>query len=189
MLVEETTFYYEMTAPSQLRPSGKVPPAGELHLLRAHAPCPALNRFLYAAVGAGWYWVDRLPWPESRWLDVLSQPGYETWVAYHNGTPCGYFELASVATNNPSIFDTKIEYFGLMPDFHGMGLGGWLLTQCVHRAWAKSPERVIVNTSSLDHPAARKNYESRGFRPVRQETAAKVLPDIKPDIFGRFDVR
>ncbi len=179
MLIQETTFYYEMVSLSQLRPAKEVarPPA----LVRAGVVCPALSRFLYAAVGAKWRWTDRLGWSESQWRDALERPGHETWVAYEAGVPCGYFELDDADGDGDAV---SIEYFGLLPEFYGRGLGGWLLTRCIERAWARSPERVVVHTSSLDHVAARQNYESRGFRFVRSTTQSKAVPDQPLNAWG-----
>ena len=97
----------------------------------AEIPCPPLNRFLYATVGADWYWLDRLGWSFAQWQRYLEQEGVETWVAYVSGTPAGYFELE---TQTDGIIE--IAYFGLLPSFIGHGLGGALLTGAVERAWA-----------------------------------------------------
>lgn len=177
MEVIETTYFYEMLSPSQALPART--PANTPALHRAHVPCPALNRFLYGAVGCRWWWVDRLPWSEERWLEEITRPGSETWVAWIAGNPCGYFELERTDASN-----TRIAYFGLLPEFVGKGLGGWLLTRCIERAWATSPPKVVVNTSSLDHANARANYEARGFRLVRQSDAKKQLPDRQTNPWG-----
>lgn len=184
MRVEETTYFYEMTDRSLLRP-GRAAPEG-LTLARAEEPCPHLNRYLYAAVGHGWWWVDRLGWSPERWLEVIGREGYETWVASIRGTPCGYFELER-RRGEGGEHETSIEQFGLLPGFIGRGLGGWLLTECLRRAWAGETGRVVLHTSSLDHPAARANYEARGFTLVRTEKQRKELPDRPPGPWGCLD--
>ena len=88
-------------------------------LLRAEIPCPEFNRFLYAAVGARWWWYTRLPWDHARWLAYLDRPELETWVAYISGSPAGYFELEAQGDGN-----VEIAYFGLLPGFVGKGVGG-----------------------------------------------------------------
>ncbi|MCC5786191.1 MAG: GNAT family N-acetyltransferase [Phycisphaerales bacterium] len=181
MRVEETTYFYEMTDRSLLRP-GRKPPDGA-KLWRAEEPCPHLNRYLYVAVGHGWWWVDRLGWTPERWLEVIGREGYQTWVASMRGTPCGYFELDHREAEGGGR-ETSIEQFGLLPAFVGRGLGGWLLTECLKRAWEGEPDRVVLHTSSLDHPAARANYEARGFTLVRTETQEKDLPDPPPGPWG-----
>jgi GNAT superfamily N-acetyltransferase len=83
-------------------------------------------------------------------------------VAYASGTPAGYFEL-----DRPTDDEVNIAYFGLLPWAIGQGLGGWLLTRAVERAWALGPTIVTVNTCSLDGPHALANYRARGFEIAR----------------------
>jgi GNAT superfamily N-acetyltransferase len=165
-----TTTYLEMSDPSELRPAG--PPATPFDLVRVEIPCPELNRFLYAAVGAAWTWYSRLPWDHSRWMAWLGRPGVETWVAYVKGTPAGYFELERQEGG-----DVEIAYFGLLPAFIGRGLGGALLTAAIRRAWDEGAKRVWLHTCDLDHPRALRNYEARGFRVYKTERAHEEIPD------------
>jgi len=76
-----------------------------------------------ASVGGDWYWLTRLDWTLDRWRKYLDRPGVETWVAWHRGTPAGYIELEGQADAA-----VEIAYFGLLPDFIGRGIGGYLLT-------------------------------------------------------------
>ena len=161
-----------MLAPEQLRPARAPEPAPQL--VRAEAPSPALNRFLYTSVGGAWHWVDRLPWSWQRWLEWLDRPTHQTWVMYVAGTPAGYFELDRQGD------DVEIAYFGVMPQFLGRRLGGWLLTRTLEQAWAMGGRRVWVHTCSLDHPHALANYRARGMTVYREETVAKDVADVPP---------
>lgn len=155
MRCEVTTWTLEQRAPGELLPAPQ--PDLPLTLVRAERPSPELGRFLYTAVGGNWYWTDRLPWSYERWLEWQSG-ATETWVAYLEGCPAGYFELdASVAGQ------VELAYFGVFPDCVGRGLGGWLLTRALERAWELGPSRVWVHTCSLDGPNALANYEARGL--------------------------
>jgi len=171
--VEVTTWHLEMTAPTDLVPAPM--PDCDVTLIRARRPSPELSRFLYTAVGGDWYWIDRLPWTYERWLAWLSRAGVETWVAYVDGTPAGYFELD--ATVEESV---ELAYFGLLPAFAGRGLGGWLLTEALRRAWTLGPRQVRVHTCSLDGPHALANYRARGMRVRSVVTAVERLPDGPP---------
>ncbi len=162
MLTKEITYYLEMHAPSQLRPSQVA--VSDVEINQATISCPELNRFLYTAVGGDWYWVDRLPWTYDRWLQYLDQPGQETWVLYVSGNPAGYFELQGEPGE-----DVEIASFGLLPKFVGRGLGGYLLYEATRRAWQKGATRVWLHTSSLDHPSALANYRARGFCLFKEE--------------------
>ena len=61
-------------------------------------------------------------------------------------------------------------YFGLLPAFTGQGLGRFMLTKAVERAWALGAARVWLHTSSLDHSSALSNYLARGFSIWKQDT-------------------
>lgn len=164
-----TTWYLEMRTPEQLRAARVPEPAPQI--VRAEIPSPALNRFLYTSVGAGWHWVDRLAWNWERWMQWLDRPTHQTWVLYVSGTPAGYFELERQGD------DVEIAYFGVAPQFIGRKLGGHLLTRTIEQAWAMGAKRVWVHTCSLDHPAALANYKSRGMTVFKEETEMKPVAD------------
>lgn len=169
MLTPVTTWFLEMPDPARLRPAP--PPSPEPLLMRAVVPCPELSRFLYLTVGADWCWIDRLDWPREHWLHWVER--VETWVAYVEGTPAGYFELEPTA---PGV--VNIALLGLLPWAMGRRLGGWLLTRAVERAWTIAGTRLVtVNTCSLDSPRALPNYQARGFRIVHIHTGGRHLPE------------
>ncbi len=167
--------YLEMRSRDQLRRSERTP--RDVLLLKASVPSPELGRFLYTSVGGDWYWRERLGWTWRRWHDWLARPEVETWVAYQRGTPAGYFELEAQPAGS-----SQITYFGLFPAFIGQGLGGYLLTQAIERAWQMQPDvgRVWVHTCSLDHQGALPNYLARGFRVFKEEDHPVSLPDTPP---------
>lgn len=167
-----TTYYLQMLSPTALRPAH---PHAELALRRAAIASPALSRFLYASVGAGWHWTDRLGWEHQRWMDYLSRPELELWVGYLGGNPVGYLELERQAGD-----ECEIVYFGLLPQFIGQGLGGALLSEGVRQAWQGTTRRVWLHTCSLDGPYALANYQARGFVVYKQEEEAVDLPASAP---------
>jgi GNAT superfamily N-acetyltransferase len=168
-LCEETIYYLEMISPTELRP-GK-PAAISWDLRRAEVPCPELSRFFYLNVGADWRWTERLGWDYAQWMQWVTRPGYELWLAYVKGTPAGYFEL-----DGESGRDVELVFFGLLPQFRRRGIGRAMLTRAVERAWAKPAHRVWLHTCSFDDPAALQNYLARGFRLSRTETHQKLMP-------------
>jgi GNAT superfamily N-acetyltransferase len=173
MRVDVTTYYLDMTEAHALRPKRLTHP--EVDIKQVQVPCPAFNRFFYTAVGGDWYWIDRLPWTYEQWRVWVEQPTVETWVAYVTGTPAGYFELEAQAEGN-----VELAYFGLLPQFIGMGLGSHVLTAAIERAWHMHAARVWVHTCTLDHPGALANYRARGFRLFREETHTQELPEHSP---------
>jgi GNAT superfamily N-acetyltransferase len=156
-----TTTYLEIDNPSDLRPSGE--PRVPFTLTRVDVPTPELNRFLYVSVGDNWAWRDRLQWDRPRWLQYLNRPELETWVMYVRGTPAGYFELERQGGS------VEVAYFGLLPRFIGLGLGGALLTASIRRAFEIGASRVWLHTCTLDHPQALANYLARGLSPYKTE--------------------
>ena len=142
---------------------------------QARIACPEISRFLYTAVGGKWHWTDRLPWTHEQWFTYLDRPELETWIAYVGGTPAGYFELEKQAENH-----VEIAYFGLLPQFIGLGLGGHLLTSVIERAWKMGAVRVWVHTCTLDGPTALSNYRARGMRVYKEEVAETEMDDQSP---------
>lgn len=151
-----------MRAPTELRPIAA--PGSSFELRREEPPNPSLNRRLYASVGATWQWTDRRTWTDADWARYLGDRSIETWVLWSGTEPAGYFELAAGEDKS-----TEIAYFGLAPAFIGRGLGGYLLSAAVTRAFDSGAVRVWLHTSSRDHPHALSNYQARGFTIFRTE--------------------
>ena len=73
--------------------------------------------------------------------------------------------------------DPKVR-FGLMPHCVGRGLGRYLLYSAIEQAWSYEPERLTVNTNTMDHPRALPLYQRMGFVPYRQEEQEIIDPEI-----------
>lgn len=170
-VVEVVVTELAMTSPTMLRP-GRDPDLPAM-VMRAERPSPELARFFYRAVGGHWYWVDRLDWTHAQWGAWVEAPGHELWSCWVQGAPAGYFEL------DRQEGAVELAYFGLMPDFQGLGLGGWLLTRAIERAWAEpDTTRVWVHTCTLDGPHALGNYRARGF--VAERTYVELRDVSQP---------
>jgi GNAT superfamily N-acetyltransferase len=114
-------------------------------------------RFLYGEVGKEWRWRDRLLLSDVDLCAILSQPGVSVHVLHVDGVPAGYVELARQGDT------TEIAYFGLRSSFFGRGLGKYLLSYGIEKAWEGGAKRVWVHTCNLDGPHALNNYLKRGF--------------------------
>jgi GNAT superfamily N-acetyltransferase len=155
--------FLEMTSPGDL--DGAAAPSADA-VVEQVADCPpAFWRHLYSEVGRQYQWVDRLGWSDQEILAYLADPALELWVLRAAGETAGYFELRSHQDGA-----VEIAYFGLLPAFVGQGLGKFLLTRAVERAWGRGATRVWLHTSSLDHSSALPNYLARGFSVWKQET-------------------
>jgi len=155
--------YLQMFEPSQL--DGAPSPRADADVRHEDGTPVDLWRRLYAEVGRQYHWVDRLAWTDDEIRRYLSDPALELWVLRVSGEPGGYFELKQHPDGT-----VEVAYFGLLPAFIGQGLGKFLLTRAVERAWAKGAARVWLHTSSLDHSSALPNYLARGFSIWKQET-------------------
>ena len=145
----------------ELRPAGppRVPGAEVARV----EPSGEVSRWFYEEVGRDYSWTDREGWSDADW--AAWAPTVETWVLTVSGERAGYFELR--------IEDgVEVRSFGLLPPFHGAGLGGWLLTTALRRA-QELGEPVWLHTCTLDGPAALPNYMARGMVPYRTETTGR----------------
>lgn len=158
-----TITYLEMTE----RPAHPhlLPPRGlACSVLRVARPSVRFYRYLYNAVGEPWLWFERRALADADLAAIIQHDGVEVYVLIADGEPAGYAEL-----DRRSPPDIELAYFGLMPDFIGKGLGRYLMTWIIDTAWSHGPERLWVNTNTLDHPKALPLYQRCGFRPYRQE--------------------
>ncbi len=169
-IIEVIVTDLEMTDPAMLRRPSREP-ATVPSLMVAERPAPDLSRWFYSTVGWDWYWVDRLVWTDEQWMAWVDRPEHHLVTAWVDGAPAGYFELEQQGSS------VELAYFGLMPKFIGQGIGGWMLTEALERAWSVAgTERVWLHTCSLDGPNAVANYQARGLVPVGQYSEWRVDP-------------
>ena len=155
--------FLEMQEPADL--VSAPPPSPSVSVERVEQCPPSLWRTLYTEVGRDYHWVDRLGWSDDDIRRYLADPALELWILREGEEPAGYFELRRHDDGA-----VEIAYFGLMPAAVGRGLGKFLLTRAVERAWERGATRVWLHTSSLDHSSALSNYLARGFSIWKQET-------------------
>ena len=161
--------FLEMSDPADLSPSPA--PARNVRIDNEVRCPPALWRWLYTEVGRQYHWVDRLGWNDEDITRYLSDPALELWVLKEGDVVAGYFELRKHDDGA-----VEVAYFGLLPHAIGRGLGKYLLTRAVQRAWERGATRVWLHTSSLDHSSALPNYLARGFSVWKQELYDVISP-------------
>src|SRR5262245_31617174 len=118
-LVDVTTYYLEMLAPNQRDVS---PSRDGLTVIHARKPTVAFYRFLYNAVGKDYHWHSRGKLPDAELAATVQNPLNEVHVLYADGTPAGFAEL-----DRRKDGEIELVQFGLMPEFIGLGLGGYFL--------------------------------------------------------------
>jgi GNAT superfamily N-acetyltransferase len=167
--VETVVTYLQMTAlPAR---SARPAPRPDLEIRRARCPTVSFYRYLYAAVGEHWTWTVRRCLSDAELAAILRDPKVEVNVLWVAGVPAGYAEL-----DRRTPPDIEIGYFGLMPEFIGQGLGGYLLDWAIHHAWRMQPRRLWLHTCDLDHPRALGFYQRSGFRIYDRRMSTQELP-------------
>ena len=155
-VLEDTITYLEMLA----RPTGRRVPAPleKLALMHAEACTVSFYRYLYDTVGEPWLWFERRMIGDLALAAQIHKPTIEIFVLYVRGVPAGFFELDTAAAR-----ETKLCYFGHIPDFIGRRLGPYLLQAAIDRAWSRPIDRFWLHTSTFDHPKALRVYQRAGF--------------------------
>ena len=167
--VETVVTFLEMTEP-QCPPVH--PPANlRVALMRAVKPPLHFYRYLYDIIGRQFAWVDRRVMRDGHLQAIIHAATTDIRVLYVDGAPAGFFELDSGREDA-----LWLQYLGLVPDFHGRGLGKFLLSEALAAAWESAPERVRVETCTLDGPRALPLYQRAGFVPYARKNKVMKIP-------------
>ena len=124
-----------------------------------------LNKFFYKNIGKKYHWIDRLIWTDKNWIDYVSDKKLSTFILKDKDDIAGYFELIFYKDKN----EAEIAYFGLLEEYFGKKLGGYLLSEAIKKSFSIGSERTWVHTCSLDHKNALENYLSRGMKIFKSE--------------------
>ena len=128
-----------------------------------------LNKFLYKYIGKKYHWIDRLSWTDKTWVDYVSNSKLSTYTLKNKEDLVGYFELIYHKDKK----ECEIVYFGILEEYFGKKLGGFLLSEAIKKSFKFDTNRVWLHTCSLDHENALKNYLSRGMSVFKSEIFKK----------------
>ncbi len=167
--VETVVTYLEMTEPQY--PIIHAPANLRVALMRALNPPLHFYRYLYDVIGRDYAWVDRKVLSDAELEALIHADTTDIRVLYVEGSPAGFFELDS---SRPDAL--WLQYLGLVPDYHGRGLGKFLLAEAVTAAWETNPERLRVETCTLDNPHALPLYQRVGFVPYARKDKVMEFP-------------
>ncbi len=175
-----TVTFLEMVRPPKLY--APLPYNRQIALLRVRDIPIHYYRYLIDRVGRKWHWVNALRLSDKEMAETLKRPDRDIRVLYLEGAPAGFFDLK---IHLPECIE--LAYFGMMQHATGQGLGRWFLGAAVEAAWSYMPEKVIVQTCTLDHPAALPLYQKLGFSPVGQkrEIVRPMTPAERADVVMR----
>ena len=124
-----------------------------------------LNKFFYKNIGKKYQWVDRLVWTDLDWSKYVSDEKVFTYILKIKDEIAGYFELLL----NKDKKEVEIAYFGILEEYFGKKMGGYLLSEAIKISFSMGCLRVKVHTCSLDNPNALLNYISRGMQVFKEE--------------------
>ena len=102
----------------------------------------------------------------SKAIEYLITKGVSTYILKKENELAGYFEQVFYDEKS----DCEIAYFGILEEYIGKKLGGYLLSEAIKKSFEIGSKRVWVHTCSLDHKHALKNYLARGMKVFRNET-------------------
>ena len=141
-------------------------PNESYYLERVNPSDYQLNKFFYKQIGKSHKWVDRLEWQDNNWIEYVSNPNVFTFILKKKADIAGFFELIY----HKDKFEIEIAYFGLLDEYLGEKLGGYMLSEAIKKSFSFNIKRVWVHTCSLDHINALQNYLSRGMKIYNKET-------------------
>ena len=99
----------------------------------------------------------------------ISNENVTTYVLKHNNDLVGFSELIIDKKKQ----EVEIAYLGILEEFFGKKLGGFLLSESIKKSFLLDIKRVWVHTCSLDHKNALKNYLSRGMQIFKSEVVKR----------------
>ena len=119
-----------------------------------------LNKFLYKQIGEKFNWTGRLLWSDQDWIKYINKSNLFTYILKVSDNIAGFFELIYHEDKS----EIEIVHLGLLAEYTGKKLGGYLLSEAIKISWKFKINRIWVHTCSLDHRNALNNYLSRGMK-------------------------
>ena len=154
-------YYLEITSIKNLKSKNK--PSDKIFLELLDNKNFELNKFFYKQIGKKHHWIDRLVWQDKDWIKYVSNENLKTYILKEDEELVGFFEL--IFNKN----ECEIAYFGILEEYIGKSLGGYLLSEAIKIAFKKKVKRIWVHTCSLDHQNAFLNYQARGMKIFKTE--------------------
>lgn len=151
-----TITYLEQREPPRAPQPAK--PPYRTAMMRASRPPLGFYRYIWNAVGEPHRWISRRYMSDADLSAIIHDDRIAIYILYKEGWPAGF---AEIDWRNKPVAEFK--FFGLVPDAQGGGLGRWFLRQILDLIWASEPERVIIETCTMDSPAALRMYQRAGF--------------------------
>ena len=163
MTIEVKRYYLNINSIKDLSEIAK--PSDIYQISLVNPPDFQLNKFFYKQIGQKYRWIDRLIWNEKKWIEYVNNSDVKTFILKEKNNLAGYFEQIF----HKEKLDCEIAYFGILEDYFGNKLGGYLLSEAIKKSFRFGAKRTWVHTCSMDHKYALKNYLSRGMKIFKTE--------------------
>ncbi len=164
---------------TQLKRDNKIPQQKTHELNPSVIHCvqisPSYYRFLYLEVGRPYLWCERANLNDHELSTLIHDPTCKIYHMLVAGVPAGFFEIKDQGHKYFSL-----QYFGLVPQFVGKGLGPWLLNEAIGRMIHEGASNLYVETCNLDHPKALLTYQKAGFIPYKRLKKSLHVPKDYP---------
>tara|TARA_B100001079_G_scaffold199989_1_gene173603 strand:- start:887 stop:1393 length:507 start_codon:yes stop_codon:yes gene_type:complete len=161
--IEVQRYYLDINSIKDLSEITK--PSDIYQISLVNPPDFQLNKFFYKQIGQKYRWIDRLIWSEKKWIEYVNNSDVKTFILKEKNNLAGYFEQIF----HKEKLDCEIAYFGILEDYFGNKLGGYLLSEAIKKSFRFGAKRTWVHTCSMDHKYALKNYLSRGMKIFKTE--------------------
>jgi len=161
--IEVQRYYLDINSIKDLSEIAK--PSDIYQISLVNPPDFQLNKFFYKQIGQKYRWIDRLIWSEKKWIEYVNNSDVKTFILKEKNNLAGYFEQIF----HKEKLDCEIAYFGILEDYFGNKLGGYLLSEAIKKSFRFGAKRTWVHTCSMDHKYALKNYLSRGMKIFKTE--------------------
>jgi ribosomal protein S18 acetylase RimI-like enzyme len=161
--IEVKRYYLNINSIKDLSEIAK--PSDIYQISLVNPPDFQLNKFFYKQIGQKYRWIDRLIWSEKKWIEYVNNSDVKTFILKEKNNLAGYFEQIF----HKEKIDCEIAYFGILEDYFGNKLGGYLLSEAIKKSFRFGAKRTWVHTCSMDHKYALKNYLSRGMKIFKTE--------------------
>ena len=137
-----------------------------------------LNKFLYNKIGKKYNWVDRLIWTDQDWIKYVSRFDMYTYILKVKNEIAGFFEFIF----HKEKFEIEIVYLGLLEEYIGKKLGGYLLSEAIKKSFEFKINRVWLHTCSLDNEHALKNLTNdQGREMIRNKVRNELKKATEKD--------
>ena len=126
---------------------------------------PNLDKYLevYNQIGKKWGWAGHNQISKKELKQILLSQNHQLFYFYHKEKTVGLIEFSVKAKS------VELLYFGLLPEYIGMGYGKTLMQLSFYLA-SQIPKAILeLHTCEFDHKNALGFYQKQGFKIIKKQ--------------------